>query len=389
MTDDEGLGGWLNGWIDLDRNGDWLGPDEHFLREPVGHGPNQFQRTIPAHATAGQTYVRFRLSTESDLGPGGSAPDGEVEDYRVNVGGEHIGVTTFKELEGLNPLSGDIWYRMETSQAGFLTIEATYGWAGGGDASLTLYDPNGNLLASSSTGSGLERIDHQAAGSGEVYYLKVEGDNGDVDIRLANLVNVAGVGGDEVTISGTDGADVFVCTPSDTSFDCSINGLEYSLTPPDSGSLYVTAKLGEGNDSFTFQGNGGKDAVRTSSTGAEVDGQIGAGLYFLQVESAEDITANGGGGDDVAVLRDSDGEDRFSAGPGWAEMSGPGSSQEVNNFSTIIGIASDDGQRDVAELEGQPGSKPARAERLEGHGRRLLRPRQRVRRGLRHRDGRF
>ena len=35
---------------------------------------------VPSSAVAGTTYARFRLSTSGDLGVGGLAPDGEVED---------------------------------------------------------------------------------------------------------------------------------------------------------------------------------------------------------------------------------------------------------------------------------------------------------------------
>ena len=40
---------------------------------------------MPAGATVGVTYARFRLSTAGGLQPFGFAPDGEVEDYRVTI----------------------------------------------------------------------------------------------------------------------------------------------------------------------------------------------------------------------------------------------------------------------------------------------------------------
>ena len=41
--------------------------------------------TVPVGATIGGTYARFRLSTAGGLGPGGTAANGEVEDYAVTI----------------------------------------------------------------------------------------------------------------------------------------------------------------------------------------------------------------------------------------------------------------------------------------------------------------
>ena len=40
---------------------------------------------MPAGATLGVTYARFRLSTAGGLTPTGAAADGEVEDFRVTL----------------------------------------------------------------------------------------------------------------------------------------------------------------------------------------------------------------------------------------------------------------------------------------------------------------
>jgi hypothetical protein len=45
---------------------------------------------------AGDTYARFRLSTQGGLGPNGAAADGEVEDYRIKI------------LPADDPLAGDL-----------------------------------------------------------------------------------------------------------------------------------------------------------------------------------------------------------------------------------------------------------------------------------------
>ncbi len=78
----------LNAWIDFNRDGDWGDTGEQiFTNRSLGTtaGPQTLNFTIPAGASAGTTFARFRLSTASNLTPGGEAPDGEVEDYQVIV----------------------------------------------------------------------------------------------------------------------------------------------------------------------------------------------------------------------------------------------------------------------------------------------------------------
>ncbi len=49
-------------------------------------GENIVAFTVPRGAFVGDTYARFRLSSQGDLKPTGAAADGEVEDYSVTIG---------------------------------------------------------------------------------------------------------------------------------------------------------------------------------------------------------------------------------------------------------------------------------------------------------------
>src|SRR6185436_9660528 len=40
---------------------------------------------VPTFAATGTTFARFRLSTAPNVRPNGAAPDGEVEDYRLQI----------------------------------------------------------------------------------------------------------------------------------------------------------------------------------------------------------------------------------------------------------------------------------------------------------------
>lgn len=55
------------------------------MDRPVIPGANRLMIVVPSTAAIGQTYARFRVSTVRGLSPDGPAPDGEVEDYRVEI----------------------------------------------------------------------------------------------------------------------------------------------------------------------------------------------------------------------------------------------------------------------------------------------------------------
>lgn len=78
--------GMLNGWVDFNQDGDWLDEGERILdRIAVSPGQHRLSFTVPSGASAGETYARFRLSTDADLSPAGPASDGEVEDYQLTI----------------------------------------------------------------------------------------------------------------------------------------------------------------------------------------------------------------------------------------------------------------------------------------------------------------
>jgi hypothetical protein len=75
--------GFLQGWFDFNRDGDWADPGEQpIVNWPVAIGTNLVNFFVP-NAVAGKSYARFRLSTMPGLGYTNQAPDGEVEDYQV------------------------------------------------------------------------------------------------------------------------------------------------------------------------------------------------------------------------------------------------------------------------------------------------------------------
>ena len=84
-------GGRLNAWMDFDANGSWGDPGEQiFTNEPLIAGTNNLIFNIPSTAVTGITFTRFRFNTTGGLSYTGMAPDGEVEDYEVELKSEEI-----------------------------------------------------------------------------------------------------------------------------------------------------------------------------------------------------------------------------------------------------------------------------------------------------------
>ncbi|MCK4652916.1 MAG: C10 family peptidase, partial [Candidatus Cloacimonetes bacterium] len=79
--------GYLQGWMDFNADGDWTDPNEHIFTDVYIHFASTvcLNYYVPVTATTGNTFARFRFSTVSGLGITGQAPDGEVEDYGVEI----------------------------------------------------------------------------------------------------------------------------------------------------------------------------------------------------------------------------------------------------------------------------------------------------------------
>ncbi|MBN1362272.1 MAG: hypothetical protein JW993_16880 [Sedimentisphaerales bacterium] len=78
--------GYLNAWIDFNRNGRFDDDTEQIFADmPLALGLNGLVFDVPANASAGQTFARFRFNSRGLLGPQGFASDGEVEDYALTV----------------------------------------------------------------------------------------------------------------------------------------------------------------------------------------------------------------------------------------------------------------------------------------------------------------
>ncbi|MEX0936893.1 MAG: VCBS repeat-containing protein [Pirellulales bacterium] len=76
----------LDAWIDFDHDGNWGGRLEQIADGlELVEGDNIVMFDVPSWTASGATFARFRVSTTGDLGIGGAAADGEVEDYQLTI----------------------------------------------------------------------------------------------------------------------------------------------------------------------------------------------------------------------------------------------------------------------------------------------------------------
>ncbi len=80
-------GGFVDAWIDLNADGDWVDAGELIHSGWLPQGENPIVIYIPSGTATGTTYARFRINSQgAGLPPtGGPAIDGEVEDYKLII----------------------------------------------------------------------------------------------------------------------------------------------------------------------------------------------------------------------------------------------------------------------------------------------------------------
>ncbi len=92
--------GYLSAWIDLNQDGVFDSNEQVGQDIPLTTGNQFVYLDIPAGVKDGETWARFRYSSTTGLQAIGGAPDGEVEDYRVNVQEADAVVSTYPSTNG-------------------------------------------------------------------------------------------------------------------------------------------------------------------------------------------------------------------------------------------------------------------------------------------------
>lgn len=234
--------GKLDAWIDFTRDGDWTDADEQLFATSVDLivGDNLISYEIPAGASPGDTYARFRVSTAGGLDPGGAADDGEVEDYRITI------------------LDGDSGAAAEID----LVVGDVDVFADGSDVTVE-HD-----------GQEIFRVPGTAISSHE--FLGTDDDN---EVRLGNLSSVLSSPAGLI-FDGGDGADALTLSGSDQVLDLTDTSLN-SLS-----NLEAIDIIGASPNTLTMDG---------ASVGSATDGTN----TLLVIHDEDDTVAYVGGGWDV------------------------------------------------------------------------------------------
>jgi len=236
-------------------------------------------------------------------------------------------------------IDGEQDFAVTAADDGLLTVEAFFDHAAG-DVDLQLYDGAGQLVGSSASTGGHERIDVTAA-AGETFHLKASvyggGTADQVDFRVTNLVAQSG---ETVTVAGTAAADVIRFSTGST-HQLTINGVEYAF---DSATVRTIAFDGRGgSDRATLHGTEGSENVVLRAGSGELTG----GAFNVTATGVETLTVWAGGGSDKATFHDSAGNDTFVATPGYGGMFGTGISNQVIGVEEVVAYAYNGGYNAV------------------------------------------
>ena len=224
-------------------------------------------------------------------------------------------------------VTGEAWYRVQASQAGFLTVQGAYNSVAG-NVNVELYDANMQLVATGTAADGVVRVDAQAT-AGKAFYVRVTGASDDVDFKLVNLVNQTG---SVVTASGTAGDDAISFTSGAIS-TLSINGVAYNFAAGSVSQINVDA--GAGNDSIVITGSTDAETATLRYGSASLASES---LTF-NATGVENVTV-GGDAADEAILYDSAGDDKYYTFANRATMSSDLGSLTAAGFGKTTGIAS-------------------------------------------------
>lgn len=107
--------GFLNAWIDFDRDGEFDADEQIITAQAVSTGSNVIAYNVPTWSESGSTWSRFRVSSQSSLAAVGGVSDGEVEDYAVDIAAQNVTTTYYPSagnwatlaFEDNWPLEGD------------------------------------------------------------------------------------------------------------------------------------------------------------------------------------------------------------------------------------------------------------------------------------------
>jgi subtilisin family serine protease len=288
-------------------------------------------QTFTVDVVAGQTYT---VGLSSSAGIGYFTLDIVAQSSFTYI---DWGAITQTQINNVNN-SGETWYRIQATRAGYLTTEALFNSASG-NIDISLYNSNLQWLANGTVSGAGERIDLTAAANAQ-YYIRVVGTNADVDFRLTNLVSL---GGNTVSALGTTGADTFVAAVGSSQHTVTVNDVTYLFNKSTVTAINFAGDAG--SDTITMTGTSGADTA-TFRLG---DVALTGGGFTFTALGVENVTVNTGGGSDTANFYDTAGDDRLVAKPNFTYQSGTGFYHRATGFANVYGYATAGGN-DISEM---------------------------------------
>ncbi len=251
---------------------------------------------------------------------------------------QNVGPVGFLRLSEIEFVGGERWYQLETTEAGWLTIETRFGR--GVDVNIDLFDAVGRPLDRSAGPAGYERIDW-ATEARQTYFVRLQGSRAIGQMTLANVS------------SHTTADHTFIQIPE------AISKVEFHRG---SGLTIVMDDLEFALDesiSSQFDVRAGEDdtiVLRTSETAPQVYVHPGR----LDIQGTDSLlSVEGGTQIEVQATAENQGEirlygtpgnDYFSSETSGASLRGLGYHIAADGFSRVYVFAGE-GQ-DVAELRG-------------------------------------
>ncbi len=135
--------GFVNAWLDSDKDGEFDVDEQIITSEAVSSGSNIVAYDVPTWSETGETWARFRLSSEESLSAIGGVADGEVEDYKIDIAEQNVTTTHYPSAEGWATLAfEDNWPLVGDYDMNDLVVHYR----------LSSFDTEGNLLRVKITG---------------------------------------------------------------------------------------------------------------------------------------------------------------------------------------------------------------------------------------------
>ena len=329
--------GMLDAWIDFNRDGDWNDAGEKiFASRSLAAGDNDLSVLVPVTARPGNAFARFRFSSAGGLSVGGSAADGEVEDYALQI------AAPSDLVNGVLTLAGDGGDDTFEFTAGTTThtvvLNGQVRSYPAADVNTVVFD--GGLGNDTATVTG-------AAGN----------ETGELWPGIAHLVGAAlriDVSQTEtITLNGGGGSDVvtFFNSPSKDEFIghsgwASMTGPGMSNSAAGFGMIYAYGSPANGDIARLYDSPHDDFFVATSSYGGlYVEGnEVISTRYFKEVYGYADNA-----GFDTAKFYDSPVDDLFTSTAAQCTMENGSYYREANSFENVHAYATSTGN-DVAVM---------------------------------------